>query len=145
VLVKLGVSLYRVRRQVIRLVPGYRGTESASPGAGQQERGSAAENQMTRIDAIQSRLSGLKVHLRTGPELREFDEKIAQVRRETKSAIDSQDFEKAPHLQNSEQQLICSASWAPNRRKMRPDHPRTGPQRTSGSLTLAVHSSDHSN
>jgi ATP-dependent Clp protease ATP-binding subunit ClpC len=41
------------------------------------------------------------------PDLREFDEKIAQVRREKESAIDSQDFEKAAALRDNEKQLIA--------------------------------------
>ena len=40
------------------------------------------------------------------PDLREYDEKIAQVRRDKESAIDSQDFEKAAALRDSEHQLI---------------------------------------
>src|SRR2546430_6720152 len=39
------------------------------------------------------------------PGLREFDEKIAGVRREKESAIDSQDFEKAAALRDTEKQL----------------------------------------
>ncbi len=34
------------------------------------------------------------------PDLREFDEKIADVRREKESAIDAQDFEKAARLRD---------------------------------------------
>ena len=41
------------------------------------------------------------------PDLREYDEKIAQVRREKESAIDSQDFEKAAALRDNEKQLIA--------------------------------------
>jgi len=41
------------------------------------------------------------------PDLREFDEKIAQVRRDKESAIDSQDFEKAAALRDTEKQLIA--------------------------------------
>ena len=40
------------------------------------------------------------------PDLREFDEKIADVRRDKESAIDSQDFEKAAALRDKEKQLI---------------------------------------
>ena len=40
------------------------------------------------------------------PDLREYDEKIADVRREKESAIDSQDFEKAAALRDTEKQLI---------------------------------------
>jgi ATP-dependent Clp protease ATP-binding subunit ClpC len=41
------------------------------------------------------------------PDLREFDERIAQVRREKESAIDAQDFEKAASLRDSEKQLLA--------------------------------------
>src|SRR5260370_15644788 len=41
------------------------------------------------------------------PDLREYDEKSAQVRREKESAIDSQDFEKAAALRDNEKQLIA--------------------------------------
>jgi ATP-dependent Clp protease ATP-binding subunit ClpC len=40
------------------------------------------------------------------PDLREFDEKIADVRREKESAIDSQDFEKAASLRDDEKRLL---------------------------------------
>ena len=40
------------------------------------------------------------------PDLRDFDERIADVRREKESAIDSQDFEKAASLRDTEKQLI---------------------------------------
>src|SRR5580658_6104546 len=42
----------------------------------------------------------------TPPDLRDFDERIADVRREKESAIDSQDFEKAASLRDTEKQLI---------------------------------------
>src|SRR5258708_28854683 len=41
------------------------------------------------------------------PDLREYDEKIADVRREKESAIDSQYFEKAAGLRDTEKQLIA--------------------------------------
>src|SRR5438445_2106434 len=40
------------------------------------------------------------------PDLREFDEKIANVRREKESAIDAQDFEKAASLRDKEKTLL---------------------------------------
>ncbi|HXP21847.1 MAG TPA: AAA family ATPase, partial [Streptosporangiaceae bacterium] len=40
------------------------------------------------------------------PALREYDEKIVDVRRDKESAIDSQDFEKAARLRDTEKQLI---------------------------------------
>ena len=44
------------------------------------------------------------------PDLREFDEKIANVRRDKESAIDAQDFERAAHLRDSEKQLLGQKS-----------------------------------
>ena len=40
------------------------------------------------------------------PEIREYDEKIANARREKESAIDAQDFEKAASLRDKEKALI---------------------------------------
>src|SRR5437773_1401357 len=54
--------------------------------------------------------AGARVRIRrmsAPPDLREFDEKIGGVRREKESAIDSQDFEKAAALRDSENQLIA--------------------------------------
>ena len=41
------------------------------------------------------------------PDLREYDERIAQVRRDKESAIDAQDFEKAANLRDKEKQLLA--------------------------------------
>jgi ATP-dependent Clp protease ATP-binding subunit ClpC len=41
------------------------------------------------------------------PDLREFDERIAGVRREKESAIDGQDFEKAARLRDDEKKLLA--------------------------------------
>ena len=60
------------------------------------------------IDLIDEAGARLRIRRMTAPpDLREFDEKIAQVRRDKESAIDSQDFEKAAALRGSENQLIA--------------------------------------
>ncbi|MGH3267534.1 MAG: ATP-dependent Clp protease ATP-binding subunit [Trebonia sp.] len=60
------------------------------------------------IDLIDEAGARLRIRRMTAPpDLREYDEKIAQVRREKESAIDSQDFEKAAALRDSEHQLIA--------------------------------------
>jgi ATP-dependent Clp protease ATP-binding subunit ClpC len=41
------------------------------------------------------------------PDLREYDEKIAQVRKDTESKIDAQDFENAAALRDTEKQLLA--------------------------------------
>ena len=59
------------------------------------------------IDLIDEAGSRLRIRRMTAPpELREFDDKIANVRREKESAIDSQDFEKAASLRDKEKQLM---------------------------------------
>jgi ATP-dependent Clp protease ATP-binding subunit ClpC len=59
------------------------------------------------IDLIDEAGSRMRIRRMTAPpDLREFDEKIAQVRREKESAIDAQDFEKAANLRDREKQLL---------------------------------------
>jgi ATP-dependent Clp protease ATP-binding subunit ClpC len=58
------------------------------------------------IDLIDEAGARMRIRRMTAPPaLREFDEKIAGVRREKESAIDAQDFEKAAALRDSENQL----------------------------------------
>src|SRR5829696_8113760 len=60
------------------------------------------------IDLIDEAGSRLRIRRMTAPpDLREFDERIASVRRDKESAIDAQDFEKAASLRDSEKQLIA--------------------------------------
>ena len=59
------------------------------------------------IDLLDEAGSRLRIRRMTAPpELREFDEKIADVRKEKESAIDGQDFEKAASLRDKEKNLI---------------------------------------
>jgi ATP-dependent Clp protease ATP-binding subunit ClpC len=60
------------------------------------------------IDLIDEAGSRMRIRRMTAPpDLREFDEKIANVRREKESAIDAQDFEKAASLRDREKQLLA--------------------------------------
>ncbi len=60
------------------------------------------------IDLIDEAGSRLRIRRMTAPpELREFDDRIANVRREKESAIDGQDFEKAASLRDKEKNLIA--------------------------------------
>jgi ATP-dependent Clp protease ATP-binding subunit ClpC len=59
------------------------------------------------IDLIDEAGSRMRIRRMTAPpDLREFDEKIANVRREKESAIDAQDFEKAASLRDKEKTLL---------------------------------------
>ncbi len=60
------------------------------------------------IDLIDEAGSRLRIRRMTAPpDLREFDEKIAAVRREKESAIDAQDFEVAARLRDNEKTLLA--------------------------------------
>ena len=60
------------------------------------------------IDLIDEAGSRLRIRRMTAPpDLREFDDRIAAVRREKESAIDGQDFEKAASLRDDEKNLIA--------------------------------------
>ena len=59
------------------------------------------------IDLIDEAGARMRIRRMTAPpELREFDEKIAGVRRDKESAIDAQDFERAARLRDAERQLV---------------------------------------
>jgi ATP-dependent Clp protease ATP-binding subunit ClpC len=60
------------------------------------------------IDLIDEAGARMRIRRMTAPpDLREFDEKIAQVRREKESAIDAQDFERAAQLRDQEKTLLA--------------------------------------
>ena len=60
------------------------------------------------IDLIDEAGSRMRIRRMTAPpDLREFEERIANVRREKESAIDSQDFEKAASLRDKEKTLLA--------------------------------------
>jgi ATP-dependent Clp protease ATP-binding subunit ClpC len=61
------------------------------------------------IDLIDEAGSRLRIRRMTAPpDLREFDEKIANVRRDKEGAIDGQDFERAASLRDEEKKLIAA-------------------------------------
>jgi len=63
------------------------------------------------IDLIDEAGARMRIRRMTAPpDLRDFDDKLANVRREKESAIDSQDFEKAAALRDSEKQLLTKKS-----------------------------------
>ena len=60
------------------------------------------------IDLIDEAGARLRIRRMTAPpDLKEFDDKIAQVRLEKESAIDAQDFEKAASLRDDEKNLLA--------------------------------------
>ena len=60
------------------------------------------------IDLIDEAGARMRIRRMTAPpDLRDFDEKIAQVRRDKESAIDAQDFERAAQLRDKEKKLLA--------------------------------------
>ncbi|MFY1673618.1 ATP-dependent Clp protease ATP-binding subunit [Plantactinospora sp. WMMB334] len=59
------------------------------------------------IDLIDEAGARMRIRRMTAPpDLRDFDERIAQVRKDKESAIDAQDFERAAQLRDKEKQLL---------------------------------------
>ncbi|HEU5416187.1 MAG TPA: UvrB/UvrC motif-containing protein [Streptosporangiaceae bacterium] len=65
---------------------------------------------MGRLDAIELRLSALEQRVGTGPDLRDLDSQLAQVRRDKETAIDAQDFETAAARRDQERELLAERS-----------------------------------
>ena len=103
----LGVDPNRVRQHVIQLVSTRRVQEEPGTGraAGRGKRKLASEVR-GRLASIEWRLSVLEQRVGTGPEVRELDREIAEVRRDKEAAIDAQDFEHAAVLRDRESQLL---------------------------------------
>jgi Clp amino terminal domain, pathogenicity island component len=120
VLVKLGADLNRVRQQVIQLLHGYQGKEPAAAGAGHRERGWAADI-LTRISAIESRLLAIEQRVGTGPDNRDLDQQIGQLRVERYAADDAEDYEQATSLLDREKELV--AEKASRHREWAAAHP----------------------
>ena len=80
------------------------------------------------IDLMDEAGARLRISRMTAPpELRELDEKIAEVKRNKESAIDDQDFEKAAALRDEEQKLTeerkqKESSWRDGRRATQARH-----------------------
>jgi ATP-dependent Clp protease ATP-binding subunit ClpC len=103
----LSVDPNRVRQQVIQLVSARRlqGEPGTARAAGRGKRKLASEVR-GRLDSIEWRLSVLEQRVGTGPEVRDLDREIAEVRRGKEAAIDAQDFENAAVLRDRESQLL---------------------------------------
>ncbi len=114
VLVRSGADLDRVRQAVVQLVAAREREESGQLPPVRRGRGGAAglDEIVNRLDLIAGRLAVIERRLRIGPEavphedLREFDERIAGVRREKESALDDHDFEKAAALHDKEKESL---------------------------------------
>jgi ATP-dependent Clp protease ATP-binding subunit ClpC len=120
VLVELGADLAQVRQQVLRLLDDPKDeqgpkTEQAAPRPGQANAGQrtdSAESRMlaeilSRIEAMDSRLSAVEQQMGAGPDVGDLDQQIAQARRDKEAAAGAEDFENAAALRDREHQLLA--------------------------------------
>jgi ATP-dependent Clp protease ATP-binding subunit ClpC len=110
VLVKLGADLAGVRLQVVQLLGGQagRGPLSERPRRGKRAGARLTDDALARIDSLDRQLAAVERWVGMQPDLDDLDEKIAQVRREKESAIDTQDFETASALRDKEKDLLAT-------------------------------------
>jgi ATP-dependent Clp protease ATP-binding subunit ClpA len=126
VLTELGADLSLVRQQVIQLLgdsedeaapetaPAAPPSGSGGGGAGGSsgESGQGAEGRMlaeilSRIEAMDSRLSAVEQHMGIGPDVRDLDLQIAAARRDKETAAGAEDYEHAASLRDREHQLLA--------------------------------------
>ena len=117
VLVELGADLTRVRQQVLRLLddPQDEQAPKAAPGPGQANASQRTDNAesgmlaeiLSRIEAMDSRLSAVEQQMGAGPDVSDLDRQIAQARRDKEAAAGAEDFENAAALRDQERQLLA--------------------------------------
>ena len=125
VLTRLGADLNRTRQQVIQLLHGPQGAETAAEYSRPLRRPGGPgglDAIRDRLDTIAGQLAAIVSRLgiggeaastapapRPGPRpaaLRQLDERIARIGREKQAAIDAQDFERAVTLRDEERELL---------------------------------------
>jgi ATP-dependent Clp protease ATP-binding subunit ClpC len=106
VLVKLGADLRRVRQQVIQLLRGHPGEGASWPP--RSARAGAVDDVLAQLDALDRRLTAIERWVGIGPDVRELEREIVQVRRDKEAAINAQDFETAAALRDNEKNLIAA-------------------------------------
>jgi ATP-dependent Clp protease ATP-binding subunit ClpA len=113
VLVELGADLSQVRQQVLDLLADPPGEEGpTAPGPEQADAGPSAETRilaeiLSRIEAMDSRLSAVEQQMGAGPDVGDLDRQIAEARRDKESAAGAEDFEHAAMLRDRERQLLA--------------------------------------
>jgi len=123
VLTRLGADLNRTRQQVIQLLHGPQGAETAAEYSRPLRRPGGPgglDAIRDRLDTIAGQLAAIVSRLGIGGEaastapaprprpagLRQLDERIARIGREKQAAIDAQDFERAVTLRDEERELL---------------------------------------
>src|SRR3712207_1773345 len=91
------------------------------------------------IDLIDEAGARMRIKRMTAPpDLREFDDRIAGIRREKESAIDAQDFEKAASLRDKEKQLLGEKAEREKQWKAGEDRKSTRLNSSHANISYAV-------
>jgi ATP-dependent Clp protease ATP-binding subunit ClpC len=113
VLLRLGADADGTRHQVIELLRGSQSQDDSAAARARRRLGGVPRRERRllpelagRFDSLEARLSALERRVGTGPDLRDLDEDLGQVRREKEAAIDVQDFETAAVLRDKEARLL---------------------------------------
>ncbi len=113
VLVRLGADSDSVRHRVIEMLEDNQGDDEPGTARAAQSTSEAGRGKrallsqiLARVDSMNSRLAALEHLVGTGPDMRDLDHAVAQVRRDKESAIDAQDFENAAALRDRERRLL---------------------------------------
>jgi ATP-dependent Clp protease ATP-binding subunit ClpA len=104
VLVKLGADLNRVRQMVIQLLAAHGAEGRPKP---RSTRAGVIEDVLARLDSMDGRLTAIERWVGMGPDVRDLDQEIAQLRRDKEAAIESQDFEAAAAIRDAEVRLLA--------------------------------------
>jgi ATP-dependent Clp protease ATP-binding subunit ClpA len=120
VLTELGADLSLVRQQVLRLLDDPQGEPGANTAQAESHPGLANVDQsaeraesrvlaeiLSRIEAMDSRLSAVEQQMGAGPDVGDLDQQIAQARRDKEAAAGAEDFENAAALRDRERQLLA--------------------------------------
>jgi hypothetical protein len=70
-------------------------------------RGGVIEDVLARLDSMDGRLTAIERWVGMGPDVRDLDQEIAQLRRDKEAAIESQDFETAAAIRDAEVRLLA--------------------------------------
>ena len=105
VLIGLGATLDAVRQQLTGSHEAEQPAKRPGPAGGVRRKELAQI--LERLDAMESRLSVLERRVGTGPDVRDLDRQIRQVRRDKEQAINAQEFESAATLRDRERDLLA--------------------------------------
>jgi len=112
VLMRMAVDPVQVRRQVTDHVRRGRTPDGSQALPAASRRGKAGGKRrllhevVDRMEAFDARLAAVENRIGAGPDVRDLDNQIAQLRRDKESAIDAQDFETAATLRDREKELL---------------------------------------